>query len=183
MPTQTSIVPSAGETEVPPGVEENDFADFQCAAPTTGAVLYKHCLFFVYTPRYNAQRDIWYNAVGSGSRYFCRQGWEISLNCCEISVLLCGFILASHRSEAHFCGTSTLITLLKQQSANGVVCLAGAVIDRRHRLAEHTGRSTIKLSRTSSPNRQIKHFIKLGLTVTQSTVDYKYNLETGLALW
>ena len=86
-------------------------------------------------------------------------------------------------AETHLSGTSTLITLLKQQSANGVVCLAGTVIDRQHRLAEHAGRSTIKYSRTSSPNRQIKHFIKLGLTVTQSTVDYNYNLDTRLVLW
>ena len=104
---------------------------------------------------------------------FAARDGEISLNCCEISVLLRGFIPTPFRAEAHLFGTSTLITLLKQQSANGVVRLAGTVIDRRHRLAEHAGRSTIQYSLTSSPNRQIKHFIELGLTVTQWTVDYK----------
>ena len=115
---------------------------------------------------------------------FCQQqGWEISSNYFEIIVQLFGFILASYCAEAHLFGTSTLITLLKQQSANGVVCVAGTVINQRHRLAEHAGGITIKYSRTSSPNRQIKHFIELGLTVTQWTVDYKYNSETRLALW
>ena len=39
---------------------------------------------------------------------------------------------------------STLITVLKRQGADGVVCLEGIVIDRRYRLAEHAGRSTIE---------------------------------------
>ena len=44
MPTQT-----VGETEAPPGVvEENEFADFQCAAPTTGAVVYKYFMYIYY---------------------------------------------------------------------------------------------------------------------------------------
>ena len=38
--------------------------------------------------------------------------------------------------------TSTLITLLKQQRANGVVCLASTVIDRRQWLAEHRQKPT-----------------------------------------
>ena len=36
--------------------------------------------------------------------------------------------MASYQGEAHLFGTSTLIRLLKQQSANGVVCLASRVI-------------------------------------------------------
>ena len=53
-----------------------------------------------------------------------------------------GFILASYRAEAHLFGTTTLITLLKQQMANGVVCLASTVIDRQQWLAEHRQKPT-----------------------------------------
>ena len=42
----------------------------------------------------------------------------------------------------HLFGTSTLITLLKQQRANGVECLASTVIDRRQWLAEHRQKPT-----------------------------------------
>ena len=59
-----------------------------------------------------------------------------------IFVILYDFILASYHPEAHLFGTSTLITLLKQQRANGVVCLASTVIDRQQWLAEHRQKPT-----------------------------------------
>ena len=45
-------------------------------------------------------------------------------------------------AEAHLFGTSTLFRLLKQQRANGVVCLASTVIDRCQWLAEHRQKPT-----------------------------------------
>ena len=50
--------------------------------------------------------------------------------------------MASYRTEAQLFGTSTLITLLKQQRANGVVCLASTVIYRPQWLAEHRQKPT-----------------------------------------
>ena len=47
--------------------------------------------------------------------------------------------MASYQGETHLFGTSTLIRLLKQQRANGVVHLASTVINSQHPLAEHRG--------------------------------------------
>ena len=55
----------------------------------------------------------------------------MSVVCC----LACAF---------HAAGNSPVATVFNRQGADGVVCLAGTVIDRRHRLAEHASQSTIK---------------------------------------
>ena len=53
------------------------------------------------------------------------------------------FILASYRADVHLFGTPIYFDYAPQV-AYGVVCLAGTVIDRRHRFAEHAVQSTIK---------------------------------------
>ena len=92
------------------------------------------------------------NAVGRASRFFGRYGVFFGFFnlyiffYCKLLYLLCTLPRCTFTTMAivylFVSVTSTLVTLLKQQRANGDVCLASTVIDRRQWLAEHRQKPT-----------------------------------------